>query len=155
MKLLRPYMFEGRASKLMGRAMELAEKSDGAKVGAVLAGPEGEVISEGFNDRSSPFLHAESIALRRAEERLKSPVFMECTLFCTLEPCAMCAGAIVNARIDRVVYGASDIRFGACGSLFNINSYPLNHAFEITSGVCEEECKKMLSDFFAELRKKK
>ena len=67
----------------------------------------------------------------------------------------MCAGSIVNARIDRVVYGASDIRFGACGSLFNINSYPLNHAFLITSGVCEEECKNMLSDFFAELRKKK
>ena len=153
MKLLRPYMFEGRASKLMGRAMELAEKSDGAKVGAVLAGPEGEVISEGFNDRSSPFLHAESIALRRAEERLKSPVFMECTLFCTLEPCAMCAGAALLFKVGRIVFGAWDPLAGACGSVWDVpRDGHGGWRAEVVGGFREEECSKILKDGFSSIR---
>ena len=144
----------------MQRAIELAKKA--AEIGEVPIGAvivrNGEIISEAYNLRETQKLataHAELYAIEAACKKLGGWRLFGSTLYVTLEPCAMCAGAIVNARIDRVVYGASDIRFGACGSLFNINSYPLNHAFEITSGVCEEECKKMLSDFFAELRKKK
>ena len=144
----------------MQRALELAKKA--AEIGEVPIGAvivkNGEIIAEAYNLRETQKLataHAELYAIEAACKKLGGWRLFGCTLYVTLEPCAMCAGAIVNARIDRVVYGASDIRFGACGSLFNINSYPLNHAFEITSGVCEEECKSMLSDFFAELRKKK
>ena len=144
----------------MQRAIELAKKA--AEIGEVPIGAvivkNGEIIAEAYNLRETQKLataHAELDAIEAACKKLGGWRLFGCTLYVTLEPCAMCAGAIVNARIDRVVYGASDIRFGACGSLFNINSYPLNHAFLITSGVCEEECKNMLSDFFAELRKKK
>lgn len=144
----------------MKRAIELAKKA--AEIGEVPIGAvivkNGEIIAEAYNLRETQKLataHAELDAIEAACKKLGGWRLFGCTLYVTLEPCAMCAGAIVNARIDRVVYGASDIRFGACGSLFNINSYPLNHAFLITSGVCEEECKNMLSDFFAELRKKK
>ena len=144
----------------MQRAIELAKKA--AEIGEVPIGAvivkNGEIIAEAYNLRETQKIataHAELYAIEAACKKLGGWRLFGCTLYVTLEPCAMCAGAIVNARIDRVVYGASDIRFGACGSLFNINSYPLNHAFSITSGVCEEECKSMLSDFFAALRKKK
>lgn len=144
----------------MQRAIELAKKA--AEIGEVPIGAvivkNGEIIAEAYNLRETQKLataHAELDAITAACKKLGGWRLFGCTLYVTLEPCAMCAGAIVNARIDRVVYGASDIRFGACGSLFNINSYPLNHAFLVTSGVCEEECKSMLSEFFEALRKKK
>lgn len=144
----------------MQRAIELAKKA--AEIGEVPIGAvivkNGEIIAEAYNLRETQKLataHAELDAITAACKKLGGWRLFGCTLYVTLEPCAMCAGAIVNARIDRVVYGASDIRFGACGSLFNINSYPLNHAFLVTSGVCEEECKRMLSEFFEALRKKK
>ena len=144
----------------MQRAIELAKKA--AEIGEVPIGAvivkNGEIIAEAYNLRETQKLataHAELDAITAACKKLGGWRLFGCTLYVTLEPCAMCAGAIVNARIDRVVYGASDIRFGACGSLFNINSYPLNHAFLVTSGVCEEECKRMLSEFFGALRKKK
>ena len=144
----------------MHRAIELAkeaQKLDEVPIGAVIV-KNGEIIAEAYNLRETRKLataHAEIDAINAACQKLGGWRLFGCTLYVTLEPCAMCAGAIVNSRIDRVVYGASDIRFGACGSLFNINSYPLNHAFEITSGVCGDECKALLSEFFAELRKKK
>ena len=144
----------------MQRAIELAKKA--AEIGEVPIGAvivkNGEIIAEAYNLRETQKLataHAELDAITAACKKLGGWRLFGCTLYVTLEPCAMCAGAIVNARIDRVVYGASDIRFGACGSLFNINSYPLNHTFLVTSGVCEEECKRMLSEFFEALRKKK
>ena len=145
------YMNE--AIRLAKKAAELGE----VPIGAVIV-KDGEIISEGYNLRETEKLstaHAEISAIDAACKKLGGWRLFGCTLYVTLEPCPMCAGAIVNSRIDRVVYGASDIRFGACGSLFNINSYPLNHAFEITKGVCEEECRSLLSDFFSELRKKK
>ncbi len=144
----------------MNTAIELAKKAASmgeVPIGAVIV-KDGEIISEGYNLRETQKLstaHAEIAAIEAACKRLGGWRLFGCTLYVTLEPCAMCAGAIVNSRIDRVVYGANDIRFGACGSLFNINSYPLNHAFEVCGGICEEECKQLLSDFFSELRKKK
>ena len=143
----------------MGRAIELAKHAatlGEVPIGAVIV-KNGEIVAEGFNLRETAKLstaHAEISAIEAACKNLGGWRLFGCTLYVTLEPCAMCAGAIVNSRIDRVVYGASDIRFGACGSLFNINSYPLNHAFEIESGVLKDECKALLSDFFAKLRKK-
>ena len=144
----------------MSKAIELAKKAAAlgeVPIGAVIV-KDGVIISEGYNLRETEKLstaHAEISAIEAACKKLGGWRLFGCTLYVTLEPCPMCAGAIVNSRIDRVVYGASDIRFGACGSLFNINSYPLNHAFEITSDVCGDECRNLLSDFFAELRKKK
>ena len=145
--------FMNEAIRLAKKAAELGE----VPIGAVIV-KDGEIISEGYNLRETEKLstaHAEISAIDAACKKLGGWRLFGCTLYVTLEPCPMCAGAIVNSRIDRVVYGASDIRFGACGSLFNINSYPLNHAVEITKGVCEEECRSLLSDFFSELRKKK
>lgn len=143
----------------MQSAIELAKRA-GEKgevpIGAVIV-KDGEIVGEGYNLRESEKLstaHAEILAINDACKKLGGWRLLGCTLYVTLEPCAMCSGAIVNSRIERVVYGAPDLRFGACGSLFNINSYPLNHAFEIQSGVCEDECKALLGDFFSNLRKK-
>ena len=144
----------------MNKAIELAKKAaliGEVPIGAVIV-KDGKIVGEGYNLRESAKLstaHAEIAAIEAACKNLGGWRLFGCTLYVTLEPCAMCAGAIVNSRIDRVVYGAPDLRFGACGSLFNINSYPLNHAFQIHSGVCEEECKALLSDFFKNLRKQK
>ena len=146
-------IFMNEAIKLAKKAAQLGE----VPIGAVVV-RDGIIVGEAYNLRETEKLataHAEISAIEAACKKLGGWRLFGCTLYVTLEPCPMCAGAIVNSRIDRVVYGAPDIRFGACGSLFNINSYPLNHAFEITSGVCEEECKQLLSDFFKNLRKKK
>ncbi len=146
-------LFMNEAIKLAKKAAELGE----VPIGAVVV-RDGIIISEAFNLRETEKLataHAELSAIEAACKKLGGWRLFGCTLYVTLEPCPMCAGAIVNSRIDRLVYGAPDLRFGACGSLFNINSYPLNHAFEITSGVCEDECKQLLSEFFKDLRKKK
>ena len=146
-------LFMKEAIKLAKKAAELGE----VPIGAVVV-RDGVIVGEAYNLRETEKLataHAELSAIEAACKKLGGWRLFGCTLYVTLEPCPMCAGAIVNSRIDRLVYGAPDLRFGACGSLFNINSYPLNHAFEITSGVCEDECKSLLSDFFKELRKKK
>ena len=146
-------LFMNEAIKLAKKAAELGE----VPIGAVVV-RDGVIVGEAYNLRETEKLataHAELSAIEAACKKLGGWRLFGCTLYVTLEPCPMCAGAIVNSRIDRLVYGAPDLRFGACGSLFNINSYPLNHAFEITSGVCEDECKALLSDFFKELRKKK
>lgn len=153
MRLLRPYMFENRASELMKRAMRLAKEADGAKVGAILAGPEGEIISEGANDRSSPFLHAEAIALREAGARLGPSGFKECTLFCTLEPCAMCAGASLLFKVGRIVFGAWDPSAGACGSVWDIpRDAPGGWKTEVVGGFMAQECSKILKDGFSDMR---
>ena len=146
-------LFMKEAIKLAKKAALLGE----VPIGAVVV-RDGVIVGEAFNLRETEKLataHAEISAIEAACKKLGGWRLFGSTLYVTLEPCPMCAGAIVNSRIDRVVYGAPDLRFGACGSLFNINSYPLNHAFEITGGVCEEECKELLSDFFKNLRKSK
>lgn len=146
-------LFMKEAIKLAKKAALLGE----VPIGAVVV-RDGVIVGEAFNLRETEKLataHAEISAIEAACKKLGGWRLFGSTLYVTLEPCPMCAGAIVNSRIDRVVYGAPDLRFGACGSLFNINSYPLNHAFEITGGVCEEECKELLSEFFKNLRKSK
>ena len=124
-------------------------------VGAVIV-KNGEIISVGRNTKETKGVatgHAEIEAIEAACRALGTWRLSGCILYVTLEPCPMCAGAVVNARVDRVVYGSSDPKAGAMGSVLNFNSYPLNHKPEITSGVLEEECGRILSAFFASKRK--
>jgi tRNA(adenine34) deaminase len=125
-------------------------------VGAVVVGRDGQELSRAHNLRESlsdPTAHAEVLALRAASSRLQSWRLDGATLFVTLEPCCMCAGALVQARVDRVVYGCDDPKAGALSSLFTIGQDPrLNHRFEVTRGVLASECAERLSSFFAELR---
>ena len=119
---------------------------------------DGKVVSCGYNMRETAknaLRHAELSAIEAACRKLGGWRLHRCTLYVTLEPCVMCGGAIVNSRIKRVVYGASDAKAGAFGSVLNLNSYPLNHKPEIVKGVCEAECAELLSGFFASLREKR
>lgn len=126
-------------------------------VGAVIS-RNGEVISVGRNRRETgknALAHAEIEAIDLACKKLGGWRLWECELFVTLEPCPMCAGAIINSRLRRVVYGASDPKAGSCGSVTNLFELPYNHKPELVSGFMTEECSALLTDFFAELRKKK
>ena len=144
----------------MGLALEQAEKSlelAEVPVGAVVV-CEGEVVGAAFNTRETDknaIRHAEVMAISRACERLGGWRLHKCEMYVTLEPCPMCAGAIVNSRIKRVVYGAGDPKAGAFGTVLNLNDFPLNHKPEVVSGVRECECSALLSDFFKILRAKK
>jgi len=138
--------------RLAMREAELASEHGDVPIGAVLARA-GEVIATGRNERElrqDPTAHAEILALREAAQALGSWRVLETTLYVTLEPCAMCAGAIVLARVPRVVYGASDPKAGACGSVLDVLSEPrLNHRPEVRGGLLGEECGALLSAFFA------
>lgn len=126
-------------------------------VGAVIS-RNGEVVSVGRNRRETgknALAHAEIEAIDLACKKLGGWRLWECELFVTLEPCPMCAGAIINSRLRRVVYGASDPKAGSCGSVTNLFELPYNHKSELVSGFMAEECSALLTDFFAELRKKK
>lgn len=126
-------------------------------VGAVIS-RNGEVVSVGRNRRETgknALAHAEIEAIDLACKKLGGWRLWECELFVTLEPCPMCAGAIINSRLRRVVYGASDPKAGSCGSVTNLFELPYNHKPELVSGLMAEECSALLTDFFAELRKKK
>lgn len=142
----------------MRRAIELAKRAaavDEVPVGAV-AVRDGRIIAEAYNTRETSKCathHAEVLAIEEACRALGGWRLPGVTLYVTMEPCAMCAGAIINARIERVVFGASDLRFGAFGSLIDLASVPLNHTPEITGGILGEECVKLLSDYFAEKRR--
>ena len=119
-------------------------------VGAVIV-KNGEIISLGRNDRektNDATGHAEIVAIREACRKLGGWHLDGCELYVTLEPCPMCMGAIVNSRIKRVAFGAKDAKAGACGSVINMCSYPLNHKPTVDSGILSEECAKILSDFF-------
>ena len=126
-----------------------------APVGAVVV-KDGEVIARARNEREAKqdaTLHAEITAIRRACRKLGLWRLVGCELFVTLEPCPMCAGAIVLARLDRVVYGAPDPKAGACGSVMDITAAPaLNHRPAVLAGVLREECAGLLTDFFRALR---
>ena len=125
-------------------------------VGAVVLAADGRVIGRGRNLREThadPLAHAEVKAMAEAAASLGTWNLADCTLVVTLEPCPMCAGAIVNSRLKRLVYGCPDFKAGAAESIFNIVSNTnLNHAVEVTSGVCEEECAAVLKDFFKKRR---
>jgi tRNA(adenine34) deaminase len=146
--------------KFMRLALKEADKGerlDEIPIGAVIV-KDGKVLAKAFNKRESlqdPTAHAEILAIKKASKKLKSWRLDGCEMFVTLEPCPMCAGAIVNSRIKRVVYGCYDKKAGALGTVFNLHDYPLNHKYEVEGGVLEIECALILSDFFSELRKKK
>ncbi len=144
----------------MELAIEEAKKAyilDEVPVGAVIV-RDGRIIASAHNSREimkDATSHAEIIAIREACRTLGGWRLMDCDMYVTLEPCPMCAGAMVNARIRRIVFGAFDLRAGACGSIMNIaEDSRLNHRIEVVSGVLEEECRKLLQDFFREKRKK-
>ena len=140
----------------MGRALDLA--ADAARVGdvpvgAVVVAPSGEVIGEGANLREAdgdPTAHAEIVALRAAAQAIGEWRLEGCTLVVTLEPCPMCAGALMLARISRLVLGAWDPKLGACGSVWDIvRDRRATHRIEVVGGVREAECSQVLLDFFA------
>ena len=141
----------------MQEALTLARK--GGELGEVPVGAlvvkDGEVIARAHNEREllpDATAHAEVLAIRRACAALGSNRLSGCTLYVTLEPCPMCAGALVNARVDRVVFGAYDARGGACGSMLRIQKYPLYFMPEFEGGVMAEECAAVLTEFFAKKR---
>jgi tRNA(adenine34) deaminase len=125
-------------------------------IGCVLVDAKGDVIARACNEREKtkdPTAHAEIVALREASKKIGSWRLEDVTAIVTLEPCAMCAGAFVNARIGRVVYGCDDPKGGAVTTLFAIGQDPrLNHRFQVTRGVLEDECAGVLREFFAGLR---
>ena len=145
----------------MKKALELARiaaEQGEVPVGAVVVKKSsGEIIGRGFNRREygrSPLTHAEIIAIDEASRRLGGWRLIDCELFVTLEPCPMCAGAMINSRIERVVFGAFDPKAGSCGSVVNLFELPYNHKPELVGGVLESECAGILSEFFKQLRKK-
>ena len=143
----------------MGLALAEAERAldhDDVPVGAVVLGPDGQVVGAGHNDREGsgdPTAHAEVLALRSAATALGEWRLSGCTLVVTLEPCAMCAGAIVLSRVDRVVFGADDPKAGAAGSLFDLlRDRRLNWRPEVVRGVRAPECSQLLLSFFESRR---
>ena len=133
-----------------------AEKLDEVPVGAVLV-HKGKIIARAKNERETARIatrHAEIVAIEDACRALGGWRLPDSTLYVTLEPCAMCAGALINARVDRVVFGAFDKRFCACGSLVNLSDLPFNHRPLIEGGVLEEECRQILTEYFRGKRAK-
>ncbi|MHB1586097.1 MAG: tRNA adenosine(34) deaminase TadA [Acidiferrobacteraceae bacterium] len=148
----------GADEALMRRALELAaraEEEGEVPVGALVT-YQGEVIGEGWNRPigcADPTAHAEIFALRMAAQRLANYRISGTTLYVTIEPCAMCSGALVHARVSRLVYGAEDRLAGGAGSVFDIVRAPqLNHRLDVTSGVLREECSARLREFFRKRR---
>jgi tRNA(adenine34) deaminase len=145
----------------MQSAIEEAEKA--IKIGEVPIGAvvvkNGEIVGRGHNLRETakdPTLHAEMIAIRQAAERLGGWRLIGCSLYVTLEPCPMCAGAIVQSRIERVVFGAADPKAGCAGTLMNLlEDERFNHRAEVIPGVMAEQCGSLLTHFFRELRERR
>ena len=146
--------------QFMQKALELAKISAAegeVPVGAIIVKGD-EIVGTGRNRREygkNALYHAEIEAIDNACKTLGGWRLWECDMYVTLEPCPMCAGAIINSRIKTVYYGASDLKAGSFGSVVDFNSLPYNHKPEIVSGVMQDEARKMLSDFFKGLREKK
>ncbi len=146
--------------KYMKEALRLAKKAASfgeVPVGAVVVYQD-RIIARGYNRREmdqNGLSHAELTAMLRACKKLNSWRLEDCTLYVTLEPCPMCAGAIINTRIPRVVIGARDPKGGAMGGVMDLNAHPWNHHPEVVFGVLEEECSGILKDFFKDLRAQK
>jgi len=146
--------------RYMREALVLARNAWAAgevPVGAVVV-RDGEIVGRGFNapiSRHDPTAHAEIMALRDAAANLGNYRLVGCSLYVTLEPCVMCMGAIFHARVERVVYGASDLKTGACGSVIDLPAETrLNHHAEVVGGILADECGSLLSVFFAQRRGK-
>lgn len=151
-----------RASDWMGYAIQLAMKARDqgeVPVGAVVVSQDNKLIGEGWNQVltcADPTAHAEMIAIQHAAREVGNCRLIQSTLYVTLEPCCMCAGAMVHARIGRVVFGTRDLNAGAAGSVYNVlKGYPLNHAVHIDEGVCQSTCAALLRDFFQMKRGKR
>lgn len=127
-------------------------------VGAVIV-KDGKVIARAHNikeEKKDTTKHAEILAISKASKKLESWRLMDCEMYVTLEPCSMCAGALINARIKKVYIGTMDEKTGACGSVFNLlKDYTFNHQVEVETGILQEECEALLKKFFQELRKSK
>lgn len=148
--------------KFMGKALALARKSESmgeVPIGALIVDKSGKIIARSTNLREKHLTtlgHAELVAIHRACKKLNSWRLLGCTLYVTLEPCFMCAGALVQSRIERVVYGARDPKAGALHSLATLGQDPrLNHRFEITAGILETESSTLLKNFFKKKRESK
>ena len=148
-------------NKFMDEALKQAEKAlkkQEVPIGAVVV-KDGKIISTGFNCRErkqNAIKHAEIIAIEKACKKLKSWRLEDCDMYVTLEPCPMCAGAIINARIKNLYFGALEPKSGAAGSKLNLFSdYKFNHSVNVVSGVLEDECVTLLKDFFKMLRNRK
>lgn len=145
-------------SEFMKRAIELAKKArflGDVPVGAVVV-KDGTIVGEGYNQRefgNNPIAHAECIAITEAARVLGDWRLNGCELYVTLEPCVMCTGAIINSRISTVIFGAYDLNGGCVDSVANLTNLPLGSKPEIFGGILEDECKKLLTDFFEERRK--
>ena len=132
-----------------------ARKKDEVPIGAIIV-HNNKIIAKGHNIRETKhdaLGHAEIIAIRKANKKLKSWRLVDCTIYITVEPCSMCAGAILQSRIGRIVYGTEDIKGGALGSSYNLfEQKNINHIPEIASGVLKEECSQIIKDFFKKKR---
>lgn len=142
----------------MSQALRLAEKAQThgeIPVGAILV-KDNRIIARGWNHsiyKHNPVGHAEIMALSKGGDKLNNYRLLDTTLYVTLEPCTMCAGAIIHSRIKRLVFGASDYKTGAVGSIYNLLEHPkMNHHVEITAGVLAEQCSSLLSEFFRRRR---
>ncbi|MDP3785956.1 MAG: tRNA adenosine(34) deaminase TadA [Candidatus Omnitrophota bacterium] len=142
-------------SEALKEAHEAFEK-DEVPVGAIIV-HDGRIIARAHNQivmLKDPTAHAEMIAITQAAAHLKSERLLDCSIYATIEPCSMCAGALVLARVKRIIYGAKDPKTGACGSVFNIaNSKRLNHKIKVTGGVFSKDCGSLVSDFFRKKRR--
>lgn len=144
--------------KIALKEAKKAYKEEEVPVGAIIV-KDGIIVAKAHNQKegkTDTTKHAEIIAIQKASKRLKNWRLEDSTLYVTLEPCTMCIGAIIGARIKRVCFGAMDEKTGACGSVINIpKDYPFNHVVEVEGNILEEESRNLLQDFFKELRKKK
>ena len=145
--------------KFMKLAINEAKKAgqkDEVPVGAVLVAESGDILSISHNQvitLADPTAHAEILVLRKAAQKVLNYRLLGATLYVTIEPCIMCMGAIVHARVARVVFGAEDLKWGAAGSLYNFaEDVRLNHRPEIIQGVCQDECRELMQDFFRSKR---
>ena len=127
-------------------------------VGAIIV-KEGKIIARAYNEKEKKHdttKHAEILAIQKASKKLKSWRLNDCDMYVTLEPCSMCAGALIQSRIRKVYIGTMDEKTGSCGSVLNLlEDYKFNHKVEVEYNVCKEECKRILKDFFKNLRKSK
>ena len=146
--------------KYMKEALKEALKAynkDEVPVGAIIV-KDNKIIARGHNskeEKNNPIKHAEIIAIEKASKKLKNWRLEDCEMYITLEPCPMCAGAIINSRIKKIYIGTLDEKTGACKSVLNLLDYPFNHKVELEYGILKEECENLLKKFFKELREKK
>ena len=147
--------------KFMKEALKEAKKAYDkleVPVGCVIV-KDGKIIARSHNQKETKLdttKHAEILAIQKASKKIGAWRLLDCEMYVTLEPCTMCAGAIINSRIKKVYFGAKDAKTGACGSVLNLfKDYKFNHKVEMEEGIMQKECEKILKDFFRELRKTK